>query len=378
MPEKNSLQQHLWAALGAVLDPDLRRPITELGMAPVCEVDFAGVATVELRLTTAACPAAASLETAVREAAAAVPGVTELRLKVTAMTPAQRATFFNAGRNGERATQFNPACGTRVIAVTSGKGGVGKSSITANLATALAVKGLRVGLVDADVFGFSIPGIMGLVSENGQISPPARLDGMIVPPVAHGVATVSVGMFLGEQDTRTTAVSWRGPMLHRTLAQFLSDVHFGPLNFLLLDLPPGTGDIAISAGQLLPHAEVLVVTTPQPAAADVAVRSGLVAHQTGQKVLGVVENMSAFTAPDGSVIELFGAGGGEIAAERLSGALGYDVPLLGTVPLSAEFRAAGDIGHPAVLASPACPASGALLKIADFLASENPKQAAQN
>ena len=226
---------------------------------------------------------------------------------------------------GDRPTghPFTPDSLTRVIAVTSGKGGVGKSTLTANLAVALAAQGLSVGLVDADVFGFSIPGLLGISDAK-----PTQVGGLIMPPRAYGVAVISIGMFV---DART-AVSWRGPMLHRTVQQFLTDVHFGDLDILLLDMPPGTGDVAISAGQLLPHAEVLVVTTPQQAAADVAERSGLVARQTGQTVIGVVENMAGLVQPDGSVLELFGSGGGAETAARLA------VPVLGAD--SAEHRAA--------------------------------------
>ena len=254
-----------------------------------------------------------------------------------------------------------------MIAVTSGKGGVGKSSVTVSLATALAARGLSVGLIDADVFGFSIPALMGL-SNGGTVTQPTRVNDLILPPVAHGVKVISIGMFLGDADPRETAVSWRGPMLHRTIEQFLRDVWFGDLDVLLLDLPPGTGDVAISVGQLLPQAEVIVVTTPQEAAADVAVRSALVARQTGQRVLGVIENMAGLTQPDGTVLELFGSGGGQLVADRLSSAEHGEVPLLGSVPLSPEFRALGDAGEPAVLHRPEDPATQALLAIAADLA----------
>ena len=223
-----------------------------------------------------------------------------------------------------------------------------------------------MGLIDADVFGFSIPGLMGL-SRDGRVEQPTRVDDLILPPVAHGVKVISIGMFLGDADPRETAVSWRGPMLHRTLEQFLGDVWFGDLDVLLLDLPPGTGDVAISVGQLLPQAEVLVVTTPQEAAADVAVRSALVARQTGQRVAGVIENMSALVAHDGTAIDLFGAGGGQTVADRLSDDEHGAVPLLGSVPLSVGFREAGDAGVPAVLAVPEDPAARELARIATHL-----------
>ena len=282
------------------------------------------------------------------------------------MTPRERTAFTERVRGGKpaRVNQFGPDSLTRVIAVTSGKGGVGKSSVTAGLAVAFAERGLAVGLIDADVFGFSIPALLGQ-SVDGVTVQPTQVGDMILPPIAHGVKSISIGMFLGEQDTRNTAVSWRGPMLHRTITQFLSDVWFGDLDVLLLDLPPGTGDIAISLGQLLPQAEVLVVTTPQPAAADVAVRSALVARQSGQTVIGVVENMSGLAQPDGSVLELFGSGGGAEVAARLTDPEHGEVPLLGTIPLSVAFREAGDAGTPAVLAAPGDPAARALTAVAD-------------
>ncbi len=232
----------------------------------------------------------------------------------------------------------------------------------------MADRGLAVGLIDADVFGFSIPALMGL-AVGAKVEQPTRVDDLILPPVAHGVKVISIGMFLGEADPRHTAVSWRGPMLHRTIEQFLRDVWFGDLDVLLLDLPPGTGDIAISVGQLLPQAEVLVVTTPQSAAADVAVRSGVVARQTGQRIIGVIENMSGLIQPDGSVLDIFGSGGGTAVADRLSSDQLQPVRLLGSVPLSPEFRACGDAGTPAVRHVPHDPASAAVIQIAAQLAS---------
>lgn len=254
-----------------------------------------------------------------------------------------------------------------MIAVTSGKGGVGKSTVTANLATALASRGLAVGLIDADVHGFSIPGLLGLVAAGGSVPQPTRIDELMLPPVAHGVKVISIGMFLRGASGPVEAVAWRGPMLHRTVSQFLTDVYFGDLDVLLLDMPPGTGDIAISVGQLLPHAEVIVVTTPQSAASDVAVRSGLVARQTGQRVIGVVENMAAMTLPDGTTLDLFGAGGGAQVAEMLSRGED-DVPVLGSVPLSPLLRSDGDAGTPIVTAHPDDPAAIAIERIAAGLA----------
>jgi len=285
-----------------------------------------------------------------------------VHVDVSVMTREQREALTERLRGGRtRTQQFGPESLTRVIAVTSGKGGVGKSTLTANLAVALAARGLAVGLVDADVFGFSIPAILGIGGAK-----PTQVGDMILPPVAHSVKTISIGMFV---DDPSTAVAWRGPMLHRTIQQFLTDVFFGDLDVLLLDLPPGTGDVAITVGQLLPNAEVLVVTTPQPAAADVAERSGLVARQTGQRVAGVVENMAGFAQPDGSVLELFGAGGGAEVARRLSAGQDERVPLLASVPLSVSLREGGDAGAPLVLSAPTDPAAVQILRVADHLAS---------
>lgn len=368
-PGREDAEGALWRALGTVRDPEILRPITELGMVLGATVDAAGAATVRLALTIAGCPAARRIEAETLAAALTAPGVETARVDVGVMTPSERRAFIERvrGDRTQRAPQFGPDSLTRVIAVTSGKGGVGKSSITANLAAALAARGLSVGLIDADVFGFSIPALMGL-SRDGRVEQPTRVDDLILPPVAHEVKVVSIGMFLGEADPRETAVSWRGPMLHRTIEQFLSDVWFGDLDVLLLDLPPGTGDVAISVGQLLPQAEVLVVTTPQEAAADVAVRSALVARQTGQRVIGVIENMAGLAGPDGVVVDIFGSGGGRLVADRLSGDEHGEVPLLGSVPLSVGFREAGDAGTPAVLASPEDPAARELARIAETLA----------
>ncbi|MGA1837899.1 P-loop NTPase [Herbiconiux sp. 11R-BC] len=398
------------AALSQVIDPEIRKPITELGMVGAVDVGASGTASVVLKLTIVGCPAASAIERDVREAAAGVPGVSGVAVDVSVMTKEERAALTLQLRGpGRRTMPFGPGTLTRVYAITSGKGGVGKSTLTANLAVALAARGLSVGLIDADVYGFSIPGILGLVDENGVAARPTRVDEMILPPVAHGVKVISIGMFIDPEQASATggAVAWRGPMLHRTIEQFLTDVYFGDLDVLLLDLPPGTGDVAISLGQLLPNAEVIVLTTPQSAAADVAERSGLVAMQTGQHVYGVIENMAGFAAPDGTIVELFGAGGGAEVARRLSerqqaraaekrpalapddalvpaagtaraehdsaagaGADAADaaVPLLASVPLSLALRTGGDAGAPVVLADPSDPASLAIAAVADRLA----------
>lgn len=354
------------AAVGAVTDPELRRPLAELDMVRDVDVQ-GGVAHVSIALTIVGCPAAQRIESDVRAAAASVPGVTDVVMAVGVMTPQQRAALTERLRGGRAARQmpFGPDSLTRVIAVTSGKGGVGKSTLTANLAVALAARGAAVGVIDADVHGFSIPGLLGLVGPDGLPPQPTRIDDLMLPPVAYGVKAISIGMFLPRDAVAGGgAVAWRGPMLHRTVQQFLTDVFFGDLDVLLLDMPPGTGDVAISVGQFLPHADVLVVTTPQAAASDVAVRSGLVARQTGQRVIGVVENMAAMTLPDGTVLDLFGAGGGAAVAAALSADAG-EVPLLATVPLSPALRVSGDAGVPVVAGAPDDPAAIAITRLAD-------------
>ena len=353
-------------AVSAVVDPELRRPIGELDMVRDVSLDD-GLARVGVALTIVGCPAADRIESDVRAAAASVAGVTEVIVEVGVMTPAERAALTERLRGAKRRMPFGPDSLTRVIAVTSGKGGVGKSTVTANLAVSLAARGLAVGLVDADVHGFSIPALLGLIGDDGLPPQPTRVDDLMLPPVAHGVKAISIGMFLPRDAPAAGAVAWRGPMLHRTVQQFLTDVYFGDLDILLLDMPPGTGDVAISVGQLLPHADVVVVTTPQAAAADVAVRSGLVARQTGQRVVGVIENMAALTLPDGSSLALFGSGGGGAVADALSGQE-ETVPLLGSVPLSPALREGGDTGIPIVVSDPDDPAAQALSAIAAGLA----------
>jgi ATP-binding protein involved in chromosome partitioning len=341
----------LLRALATVQDPEIRRPITELDMVRSAIV-LEGVASIDLKLTIVGCPAADRIEADVRAAALTVEGVERVDLEIGVMTVAEREALTTRLR-GTKTMQFGPDSLTKIFAISSGKGGVGKSTLTANLAVALARRGLRVGLVDADVFGFSIPGILGIAGAK-----PTQVGDMILPPLAHGVKVVSIGMFVDGQ----AAVSWRGPLLHRTIQQFLTDVFFGDLDVLLLDLPPGTGDVAISLGQLLPHAEVIVVTTPQPAAAEVAERSGIVARQTGQTVIGVVENMAGLLQPDGSVLELFGSGGGDELARRL------EVPVLARIPLSIALREGGDVGAPIVLSDPADAAAAAIDALAERLA----------
>jgi ATP-binding protein involved in chromosome partitioning len=292
-----------------------------------------------------------------KAALAKVGGVSGVDVTLGVMSAEQRAGLREQLRGGvaEREIPFaRPGSLTRVYAVASGKGGVGKSSVTTNLAAALAEGGLRVGVVDADVYGFSVPRMLGVEHR------PTQVDDMILPPLAHDVKVISIGMFVpGNQP-----VVWRGPMLHRALQQFLGDVFWGDLDVLLLDLPPGTGDIAISVAQLIPGAEILVVTTPQRAAAEVAERAGSIALQTHQRIVGVIENMSWLELPDGSRQEIFGSGGGRAVSESLTRAVGADVPLLGQIPIDTNLRECSDEGTPVVLRNPDSPAAVALRGIA--------------
>ena len=358
-----ALAEAVNAALATVIDPELRRPITELGMVESVSVDDAGRASLVVLLTISGCPLRDTITADATKALLAVPGVAAVDVELKVMTQEQRDALKELlrGAGGQRGIPFNePGSLTRVYAVASGKGGVGKSSVTVNLACALAAQGLRVGIVDADVYGFSVPALMGITQ------PPTRVDDMILPPVAYGVKVISIGMFVSGNQP----VAWRGPMLHRALEQFLTDVYFGDLDALFLDLPPGTGDIAISVAQLLPQAEILVVTTPQAAAADVAERAGAIATQTGQKVAGVIENMSYLEMPDGGRMELFGSGGGQVLAERLTATVGAEVPLLGQIPLDIQLREGGDTGVPIVLGQAGTPAAAALSGIAGQLAAK--------
>lgn len=347
-------------ALTSVIDPELRLPLTELDMIGEVSLND-GLATVEVKLTVVGCPASAKIERETREAVLAVDGVTSVDVQLGVMTQVERDALKVKLRNGKppRFNPFGKDTLTRVFLIGSGKGGVGKSSVTTNLAVSLAEQGFRVGLVDADIFGFSIPGQLGLTDK------PTRVDEMILPPVsANGVKVISIGMFL--EDSKP--VAWRGPMLHRAIEQFLCDVFWGDLDFLLVDLPPGTGDVAISLGQLLPTAKTVVVTTPQVAAAEVAERSGSVGLQTGQSVFGVIENMSWLIQPDGSRLELFGSGGGRAVAERLTKISNSPVMLLGQIPMSIALREGSDEGQPIVLTDPDDPAAQVIAKLAKLLA----------
>ena len=349
-------------ALAKVIDPELRRPITELGMVKNVEVGLDGSVLVTINLTTASCPKKTEISDRVRQVAADVPGTGAVKVSLDVMNDEQRTELRKQLRGDAREPVIpfaQPSSLTRVYAVASGKGGVGKSSVTVNLAAAMAARGVSVGVLDADIHGHSIPRMMGTTDR------PTQVESMILPPIAHEVKVISIAQF----TEGNTPVVWRGPMLHRALQQFLADVYWGDLDVLLLDLPPGTGDIAISVAQLIPNAEILVVTTPQLAAAEVAERAGSIALQTRQRIVGVVENMSGLALPDGSTLQVFGEGGGRQVAERLSRAVGADVPLLGQIPLDPALVAAGDSGVPIVLSAPDSTAGKELLSIADSLSS---------
>ncbi|MFL0174468.1 Mrp/NBP35 family ATP-binding protein [Mycobacterium sp. SMC-21] len=350
------------AALGKVIDPELRRPITEVGMVKDVTVESDGAVHVEIYLTTSACPKKTEISDRVTAAVTDVPGTGAVKVTLDVMNDEQRAELRKLLRGDDKEPVIpfaQPGSLTRVYAVASGKGGVGKSSVTVNLAAALAARGLSVGLLDADIYGHSVPRMMGVQDR------PTQVDSMILPPVSHDVKVISIAMF----TQGNTPVVWRGPMLHRALQQFLADVYWGDLDVLLLDLPPGTGDIAISVAQLIPGAEILVVTTPQMAAAEVAERAGAIAVQTRQRIVGVVENMSGLTLPDGTTMQLFGEGGGAQVAESLTRTVGAEVPLLGQVPLDPQLVSAGDTGVPLVLSGPDTAAGAALRGIADKLSS---------
>ncbi|MCF6467486.1 Mrp/NBP35 family ATP-binding protein [Nonomuraea sp. MG754425] len=356
-------QELVTAALATVIDPEIRRPITDLDMVKSIEIAPDGAVRVGVYLTVAGCPMKDTITRDVTNAVAKVDGVTGVQIELDVMSTEQRKTLqtkLRGDRGPEKEIPFNqPGSLTRVFAVASGKGGVGKSSVTVNLAAAMAAGGLKVGIVDADIYGHSVPRMLGADER------PTKVEDMIMPPVAHDIKVISVGMF---KPPGNTAVVWRGPMLDRALHQFLADVYWGDLDVLLLDLPPGTGDIAISVAQRLPTAELLVVTTPQMAAAEVAERAGSIAAQTHQQLAGVIENMAWLPCPHcDERIAVFGEGGGQTVADALTQTLGARVPLLGQVPIDLRLREGGDEGKPLVLTDPDSPAATELRKIAGTL-----------
>jgi ATP-binding protein involved in chromosome partitioning len=336
-------------ALERVIDPELRRSVIELDMVREVRVSD-GEVSLTIALTVPGCPLRADFQEQVDRELGGLPGVQRVSLSFDVMSPEEKAALTAKLRGGvtERTKGVSVDASTRVLAVCSGKGGVGKSSLTVNLAAAFASKGLRTGVLDADVYGYSIPGMLGIHQR------PIAVDQMIVPPVRGDLKVMSIGFFLDDN----APIMWRGPMLHRALEQFLSDVHWGELDWLLVDMPPGTGDVSISLGQLLPRAEVVVVTTPQRAAQEVAVRAAEMARKTNMRLLGVVENMSYLV---GTGETIFGEGGGEALAQAIG------APLLGRVPLDPALREAADLGEPIVLRDPQAESSEAVLAVADAI-----------
>jgi ATP-binding protein involved in chromosome partitioning len=353
------------AALAGVKDPEIHRPITELGMVKNVDVSADGAVRVDVYLTVSGCPMRDTITREVRGAVAKLGGVRNVQVELDVMSDDQRRELQGTLRGGkqEREIPFaSPTSLTKVYAVASGKGGVGKSSVTVNLAAALAASGQKVGLLDADIYGHSVPRMLGVTGR------PTQVEQMIMPPMAHGVKAISSGMLKKGNEP----LPLRGPILHRLLQQFLADVYWGDLDVLLLDLPPGTGDVAISAGHLLPGAELIVVTTPQMASAEVAERAGSLATQLHQRVVGVIENMAYLPCPHcDERIEVFGKGGGQAVAQALSRLVGTNVPLLGEVPIDLRLREAGDDGTPLVLAEPAAPAASVLISIAAQIGSRS-------
>ncbi len=352
-------------ALAGVNDPEIHRPITELGMVKDVEVNPSGVVRVDVFLTVAGCPLRDTITRDVTAAVSKLAGVSRVRVELDVMSEQQRRELQSQLRGGrqEREIPFaQPTSLTKVFAIASGKGGVGKSSVTVNLAAALAAAGQKVGVLDADIYGHSVPRMLGITE------PPTQVEQMIMPPSAHGVRVISIGMF----TSGNAPVVWRGPMLHRAVQQFLADVYWGDLDVLLMDLPPGTGDVAISVAQLLPGAELLVVTTPQLASSEVAERAGAISVQTHQHIAGVIENMSALACPHcGEEVPVFGSGGGQAVADALTRVTGARVPLLGQVPIDMRLREGGDQGVPLVLSAPESAAAQQLSGIANSLLSRS-------
>ena len=362
MPKKPTVEQ-VHEALTGVLDPEIGKPITELDMVKQVTIDGSNVI-VEVLLTVAGCPLKDRIIRDVTAAVQPLDGVKRVEVVLGVMTEEQRQAMVNKLRSGQPQQAERPIAfwqdenkTTRAILVASGKGGVGKSSVTANLAVALAQQGFKVGVVDVDVYGFSQPGMLGVAGR------PTTFNGMALPLEGHGVKVMSMGFLVD----KATPVVWRGPMLHKLVQQFLADVYWGDLDFILVDMPPGTGDVSISIAQYLPGAEMIVVTTPQEAAASVAARAGRMTEQVNLKVLGVVENMSYFVCPDcNERHHIFGTGGGEELAQSL------DAELLGKIPIDQRLREGSDEGKPIVLTEPDSPAGAAIIEIAKAIAKKGP------
>jgi ATP-binding protein involved in chromosome partitioning len=355
MPDRDTVMK----ALEAVIDPELKRSVVELDMVRGVEIE-GGRVDVTIALTVPGCPLRASFEQQVDQALAPIEGVETVELSFDVMSPEEKAALTTKLRGGvaERTPGISVDAGTRVVAIVSGKGGVGKSTLSANLAAAFSKLGHRTGVLDADVYGFSIPTMLGISQR------PVVVDKMIVPPVRGDLKVMSIGFFLDDN----TPIMWRGPMLHRALEQFLTDVHWGELDTLVVDMPPGTGDVAISLGQLLPRAEAVVVTTPHKAAQQVAVRAAQMAQKTNMRVLGVVENMSYLTRNGGGREELFGTGGGEALAAEVG------APLLARIPFDPRLGAYADEGEPMVIAAPDEEVSRAITGLAESIAAMKREQ----
>jgi ATP-binding protein involved in chromosome partitioning len=349
-------------ALSGVNDPEIHRPITELGMVKDIDVARDGTVRVDIWLTVAGCPLRDTITREVTAAVSKLAGVSRVRVELDVMSEEQRRELQGRLRGGRQEKEIpfaQPASLTKVYAIASGKGGVGKSSVTVNLAAALAAAGQKVGVLDADIYGHSVPRMLGVTGR------PTQVEQMIMPPSAHDVKVISIGMFTKGNEP----VVWRGPILHRAVQQFLADVYWGDLDVLLMDLPPGTGDVAISVAQLVPTAELVVVTTPQLASSEVAERAGAIAVQTHQRIAGVIENMSWMPCPHcGDRIAVFGSGGGQAVADALTRIVGAPVPVLGQVPIDLRLREGGDQGVPLVLSDPGAAAAQELSGIARSLA----------
>jgi ATP-binding protein involved in chromosome partitioning len=358
----SEITQAIHQALATVSDPELHRPLPDLGMVESVAFNN-GIAQIKILLTISGCPMRERLHNDVLSAVRQVPGVSSVELEFGVMNETQRDNVKKLLRGGrEKFIPFaQPDSLTRVWGISSGKGGVGKSSVTVNLAAALSSRGFKVGVLDADVYGHSIPRLFGIEGVR-----PTAIDQTFIPVEVRGIKVVSIEMF---KPDRADPVAYRGPLLHRVLEQLLSDAYWGDLDFLLLDLPPGTGDIAISLGQLIPASEIIVVTTPQVAAAEVAERAGRIAHQLKQHIIGVIENMSAYVdAQTGATIALFGEGGGAETSRRLSTLVGAEVPLVASVPFDVDLREGGDNGAPIVWAKPESPAAQSFFSVVDQLA----------
>lgn len=354
----STLEESVLAALSLVIDPELRKPITELDMVG----DVSGDETqlnVEIKLTVSHCPQATQIEERVTQVLTEAFPDAKATVVMKVMTKEELDAMKLKLRGGAapKSNPFGAGSSTQVFLIGSGKGGVGKSSLTVNLAVELAQQGYEVGVLDADIFGFSIPAQLGTTDR------PTRLDDMILPPIAHGVKVISIGMFLPSNEP----VAWRGPMLHKAVEQFLTEVHWGSLDYLLIDMPPGTGDVAISIGQLLPNARSIVVTTPQQASSYVAQRSGSASHKIGQEIFGVIENMSGLKMPDGSTLEIFGTGGGQVVADDLTSFSGTKVSVIGQIPISVDLREGSDKGMPVVVGNRTDPAAIEIAKIAKII-----------